>query len=767
MFYSEALLQKSGPLARVWLSANLEKRLSKTHILQSNLQDSVEAIIMPSQAPMALRLSGQLLLGVVRIYSRKARYLLDDCNEASMKIKMAFRSSDNHDIPEGTLHITNREALMLPDKITPHDNLELPPAPDATWLLSQLGDDVIAQPMGRKGRASNRDINLQEDFNNSQFLQDSTPMDIDLVMGDGDMIELDLDFGDGDDDLTRIENTIEMGRDAPDARPAEDDVFSELDVTARQKDLPGREESLALDFGDGEPRIADNDGDVTMGMDDADFHFNDVDHSELPAPLAQPDINRARISESPLSDIDEDITARLNEEVSQWQNVDLYEPTEEQDQSLVRHTQRARKRKVLVPDDQTMLSSNAIKEQQANRDNILKPQSFLPRDPFVLALVDMQKSGGFVSNILLDGRSAAWAPELRGLLSFGPGRAPELKRKRDSGIADMESDNDNAASKSPRLEIGEDDDFAVGDAGLNRSSIVADDGTVLEIAADDDDMGFQMGDDDGQTGEIEGNTIPAFDDTVAPIVHPQDSGPVSLGTKHAVHILRDLFGADAENDDEKRSKTSVVFQDLLPEKRTTKADATKMFFECLVLATKDAIKIEQGDALGAPIRARAQGGVVVADGLALVEDALLVGGVAGALALVGVEEELQARDAAVKGGKVEGQVFPEQGALAIQGPRVGGRRGGVGIGGAGVGGWRGLLGGLGGDNGGDGREALGDALEGLLLDVQEAGFVEFVFFGVVEELPGRHDGGGREAVCFWAGGVCWVRFVARLWERVG
>ena len=37
---------------------------------------------------MALRLSGQLLLGVVRIYSRKAKYLLDDCNEALLKIKM-------------------------------------------------------------------------------------------------------------------------------------------------------------------------------------------------------------------------------------------------------------------------------------------------------------------------------------------------------------------------------------------------------------------------------------------------------------------------------------------------------------------------------------------------------------------------------------------------------------------------------------------------------------------------------------------------------
>lgn len=88
MFYSESLLSKTGPLARVWLSANLEKKLSKQNILQASVKDSVDAIVTPNQAPMALRLSGQLLLGVVRIYSRKARYLLDDCNEALMKIKM-------------------------------------------------------------------------------------------------------------------------------------------------------------------------------------------------------------------------------------------------------------------------------------------------------------------------------------------------------------------------------------------------------------------------------------------------------------------------------------------------------------------------------------------------------------------------------------------------------------------------------------------------------------------------------------------------------
>jgi cohesin complex subunit SCC1 len=46
---------------------------------------------------MALRISGQLLLGVCRIYSRKAKYLLDDCNEALMKIKLVSSlDASNH-----------------------------------------------------------------------------------------------------------------------------------------------------------------------------------------------------------------------------------------------------------------------------------------------------------------------------------------------------------------------------------------------------------------------------------------------------------------------------------------------------------------------------------------------------------------------------------------------------------------------------------------------------------------------------------------------
>jgi hypothetical protein len=66
----------------------MERKLSKKDCLSSNLETSIEVMVDQGSAPMALRLSGQLLLGVVRIYSRKARYLLEDCNEALLKIKM-------------------------------------------------------------------------------------------------------------------------------------------------------------------------------------------------------------------------------------------------------------------------------------------------------------------------------------------------------------------------------------------------------------------------------------------------------------------------------------------------------------------------------------------------------------------------------------------------------------------------------------------------------------------------------------------------------
>ncbi|AEO53216.1 hypothetical protein MYCTH_2294252 [Thermothelomyces thermophilus ATCC 42464] len=614
MFWSGTLLSATGPLAKAWLSANQERKISKVQILQHNLQDSVDAIIAPNDAPLALRLSGQLLLGVVRIYSRKARYLLDDCNEALIKIKMAFRSTGNHDIPTN-LHATTKESLMLPDTITPYDNLDLLPPPSSEFLTSQL-EEVTATPISsRKAavRPNNRDINLQEDFNNSQYLQDTTGDDEELALANMDDLDLELDFGmDIDERPTKLmDKSVEMGRDAPAARPVEEDMLSELDMGGPSKDRKARVPSLALDldFGDG-VRVADGDGDIQMGDDD--LRFDVGEESAMPG-AARPDVSRARISESPLSDIDEQFAKEMETEYSRHMGSDMYEPGEDATASTIRAPQRQKKKKLLQPDDQTMLSNSQIKEQQAKRDNILKPQSFLTHDPYVAGLMDLHKNGGFVNNILFEGRSAGWAPELKGLLSLSSIRPNELKRKRDSGVADMDSEDEQGASKSPRLELPEDETVLGPDGAIAGNQSVAADGTVLEIPADDTAV-FHNDDENERPGSSReggpGSPVPNFEDTTMPIVHPADSGPVSVGTKHAVHVLRDLFGAEAATDAEKRRKTAVVFQDLLPEHKTSKADATKMFFECLVLATKDAIKVEQPDgSLGGPIRVRAKRGL--------------------------------------------------------------------------------------------------------------------------------------------------------------
>jgi len=52
-----------------------------------------------------------------------------------------------------------------------------------------------------------------------------------------------------------------------------------------------------------------------------------------------------------------------------------------------------------------------------------------------MALMSMQQSGSIVFNIMGDGRSKGWAPELRDILSFEVVRkssAKSLKRKRES-----------------------------------------------------------------------------------------------------------------------------------------------------------------------------------------------------------------------------------------------------------------------------------------------------------------------------------------------
>ncbi|KAF2640056.1 hypothetical protein P280DRAFT_401726 [Massarina eburnea CBS 473.64] len=590
MFYPTELLQRSGALARVWMAANVEKKLTKAQVLQDKIDEDISEIMRP-RAPFSLRLSGSLLLGVVRIYSRKARYLLDDCSDALWKIKMAFKPG-NIDLPAHS-HIANPGALTLPDAITDIDLLA--PMPDPSLLLSQSLD------LGGLGLP---DLTVA-DWDSSQFLSTSVEQGRAEPTTEFEVLEeeddLQLDFGEGLDFPGAEGTSIEMGRDAPTDRHVSEEFATDLKGIG--------ETDLGLDFGDDDtellqaPEINIDETDVPMGG------MTELDAPDEPTVAGAPTPEVRQRSISPLSELGEDEERALAEEVHQ---TSIFQPAAEDEQDEVELQQaRAKRRRVIQRDTETQFSTSEIRAQQNNRDDILRPASFLPRDPLLMALMNMQKSGAFVSSILGDGRSQGWAPELRGIMSMEIVARPAQKRKRDSGIADAETADEQAAAgaeRTPQLEFDE-DIIAPEDI-----EIIRDDTAIGEVEQDDEqlqlpEITMPLDEDEEQVFSPIGDT---FDDTTYPLLHPAESGVVSQETKHAVHLLRQVVGDAAEHDEEERLKTVVEFQRMFPEDRTTKSDVARMFNEVLVLATKDAIKVQQeseDSKLGGPIRVRAKRGL--------------------------------------------------------------------------------------------------------------------------------------------------------------
>ncbi|KAI6210026.1 hypothetical protein M3Y96_00283400 [Aphelenchoides besseyi] len=92
MFYARFILAKKGPLARVWLAAHLERKLSRELVFETKVDEAVEMIKKPT-VKISLRTNGHLLLGIVRIYSKKALYVLQDLLSAWR----AFRHTEFRD----------------------------------------------------------------------------------------------------------------------------------------------------------------------------------------------------------------------------------------------------------------------------------------------------------------------------------------------------------------------------------------------------------------------------------------------------------------------------------------------------------------------------------------------------------------------------------------------------------------------------------------------------------------------------------------------
>ncbi|CAL9731907.1 sister chromatid cohesion protein 1 [Monosporozyma unispora] len=194
----------TGPLAQIWLASNMSN-VSRNSALQTSIPESVHEIAKVAGCDIdinnntalkedhelatgdyiTLRTSGELLHGVVRVYSKQAGFLLSDIKDTLIKISSLFKTSSTVNVTVGKGNtISNIDQLILEDTVTEREVLTLP-------NLDFLNDDIT--PSG--GLLSNfnhmeRQVQGATTTNNNQAFD----MSIEVGRNVNNSSGLDLDF---------------------------------------------------------------------------------------------------------------------------------------------------------------------------------------------------------------------------------------------------------------------------------------------------------------------------------------------------------------------------------------------------------------------------------------------------------------------------------------------------------------------------------------------------------------------------------------------
>ncbi|KAI5434035.1 sister chromatid cohesion 1 protein 1 [Lathyrus oleraceus] len=99
MFYSHQLLARKAPLGQIWMAATMHAKINRKKLNMLNIAKICEEILYPA-IPMALRLSGILMGGVVIVYERKVKLLYDDVSRLLVEINEAWKVKN---VPDSTM----------------------------------------------------------------------------------------------------------------------------------------------------------------------------------------------------------------------------------------------------------------------------------------------------------------------------------------------------------------------------------------------------------------------------------------------------------------------------------------------------------------------------------------------------------------------------------------------------------------------------------------------------------------------------------------
>ncbi|GAA5872441.1 hypothetical protein JCM16303_004518 [Sporobolomyces ruberrimus] len=327
-FFNQDLLTKRGALAQVWMASHLSTKLSKQALTSTSIPKSVQSILGNQLASMAIRLSGQLLLGIARIYSRKTKYLLDDAQETLGKVKKAFQNEGRAavDLPADQQVTTGgdegaragRDINLRREGGDLEDLLAVDFGGEEEWSLDKFLAANTGKEKGKgKGKALTAnlaDITLDESHNHAEFFDYD---DID-GLGNADFdLGLDADFalfeeddelnalagpsesrsrpnkrsrGNGEEDEDRADGdlSVELGRDAAPHLSSDRGSIAPLDFD-KNRDLDGDFGMLAPENGPDDMGGFDGggfDAGFDLGLDfgaDQEFGGGGDDGERLPS----------------------------------------------------------------------------------------------------------------------------------------------------------------------------------------------------------------------------------------------------------------------------------------------------------------------------------------------------------------------------------------------------------------------------------------------------------------------------------------------------
>ncbi|XP_065878827.1 sister chromatid cohesion 1 protein 2 isoform X2 [Euphorbia lathyris] len=129
MFYSHCLVSRNGPLGAIWMAAYFLNKLNKSQVTQIDISSSVDKILQDEVDVVTYRVLAYLLLGVVRVFSKKVEYLFNDCNKALLKIR--------------DLMVSNKDSTQLETLCAPYFSITMPEKFELDAFDLEILEDAI------------------------------------------------------------------------------------------------------------------------------------------------------------------------------------------------------------------------------------------------------------------------------------------------------------------------------------------------------------------------------------------------------------------------------------------------------------------------------------------------------------------------------------------------------------------------------------------------------------------------------------------------